>query len=125
MQLTTQMVQPFISGQIEIQNEGEGYIYRGEIAEVVVEGDEFIVKCAWMAKGVGTIPAIGRWVKEDDLGYAANLTIYSVSDIGPGTEGSRRLCLQSLITGETVVLFPPDGSKFDRSKVEGLEPIPA
>lgn len=125
MRLTTQAVQRFVGGQIEVQNQGEGYIFRGEIASVVVENNEFRATCVWLAKGVGTIPAIERWVKDDNLDYAASLEIYSVSDIGPGTEGGNRLCLQSGIVGETVVLFPPDGSKLDRAKVEGLEPVPA
>ena len=121
MQLTTQSVQQFIGGQLEVRNPGEGYLYRGEIATAVVEDNEFRVTCAWMAK----MGEDGKWTKDGELNYAASLEIYSVSDIGPGTEGSNRLCLQSRIVGETVVLFPPDGSNLDRAQIEGLEPVPA
>lgn len=125
MRLTTQAVQQFVGGQIEVQNPGDGYIFRGEIATAIIENNRFRVTCTWLAKGVGTIPAIERWVKDDNLEYAAKLEVYSVSDIGPGTEGGNRLCLQSGIVGETAVLFPPDGSKLDHAKVEGLELVPA
>ena len=124
MRLTTAEVERFIGGQIEIHNQNEGYLYRGEIAAAVVENDEFHVKCAWLGKGEGFPSLPPRWVKDDNLDYAASLEIYAASDIGPGTEGGNRLCLQSAIVGETVVLFPPDGSKLDRAKVEGLEPVP-
>jgi hypothetical protein len=125
MRLTTADVARFVGGQMEIQNQSEGYIYRGEIATIAVENNELQVKCAWLGKGEGYPPLPKRWVKDDQLDYGANLEVYSVSDIGPGEEGDSRLCLQSGIVGETVVLFPPNGSKLDRAKVEGLDPVPA
>ena len=125
MQLTTQAVAKFTGGQMEIQNQGEGYLYRGEVESIAVENNELKVKFVWLAKWEGFPPLPKKWVKDDRLDYAASLEIYSASDIGAGTEGGNRLCLQSGIVGETVVLFPPDGSKLDRAKVEGIEPVPA
>lgn len=123
IELTTQVLERFKGGQMEIQNEGEGYIYRGEVETIVVESDELVVKFAWVARGEGFPPLPKKWVKDDDLDYAASLEIYTVGDIGPGgpeVGGDSRLCLMSPITGETVVLYPPNGSKLDRAKVEGL-----
>lgn len=122
MQLTTQAVAPYKGGQMEIQNAGEGYLYRGEVAEISVESNELRVKFAWLAKADGS-PLPSRWIKDDPRDYAAGLEIYSVNNIGPSgdeTGGGDRICLNSSIVGETVFLFPPDGSKLDPAKVEGL-----
>lgn len=122
MQLKTQDVERFKGGQMEIQNPNEGYMYRGEVESIAVANDALQVKFAWVAKGEGYPPLPNKWVKGDNLDYAASLEIYGVSNIGPSAEGGGdRLCLNSFIVGETVVLFPPDGSKLDQAKVEGLQ----
>lgn len=124
MRLTTEELVRFIGGQMEIQNQGEGYIYRGEIKSIVVENNEVKAQFNWCAKGEGYPPLPERWVKDSNLEYGASLEIYSVSNIGPSSEevgGGDRICLMSPIVGETVVLFPADGSKLDPAKVEGLE----
>jgi hypothetical protein len=126
MRLTTEMVARFIGGQMEIQNDREGYMYRGEIADIAIDEkkQEFRVKWTWLAKGEGFPPLPKKWVKEDRGDYVASLEIYTASDIGPsGGEvgGDSRLCLNSSFIGELVVLYPPNGSKLDPAKVEGLE----
>lgn len=121
MQITTESLAPFQGGQMEIQNQGEGYLFRGETATLVVEGKEFKARFAWLAKGEGFPPLPRKWVKADRLDYTASLEIYTASDIGPGSDGGpNRLCLNSSIVGETVVLYPPGTSTLDRSRVEGL-----
>jgi len=94
-------VKRYSGGQMEVQNEGEGYLFRGEIERIAVEGDELQVRFAWLAKGEGFPPLPERWVSSDRLDYSASLQIYSPSDIGDG-----RICLSSPIVGETVVLYP-------------------
>lgn len=124
IQLTPEIVSEFIGGQMEIQNESEGYIYRGEIKTITVENNELRAEFIWLAKGEGSPPLPDRWVKDERLDYMASLDIYSVSNIGPtGNEigGSDRISLLSPIVGELVILYPPDGSKLDPSKVEGLD----
>ena len=116
MQLTTQAVAKFQGGQMEIQNQNEGYLFRGEVATIAVENNELRVKFAWLAKGEGFPPLPKKWVKDDNLDYGASLEIYHASEIGDG-----RLSLNSPIVGELAVLFPPNGSKLDPSKVEGLQ----
>ncbi len=123
MELTTEDLKPFIGGQIEIQNQSEEYIYRGEIADAAVENKEFHVRFSWFAQGEGYPPIPSRWKKDDTSEYAASLGIYTVQNIGPGEEGGDRIVLISDITGEVVTLFPPDGSKLDPGRVEGLEMV--
>jgi hypothetical protein len=121
MRLTTQDVERFKGGQMEIQNQGEGYLYRGEVTTIAVESNELRVNFAGLAKGEGYPPLPQKWVKDDRLDYAASLEICSAINVDPSSEdGGNRLCLQLSIVGEIVVLYPPDGSKLDPSKVEGL-----
>jgi hypothetical protein len=120
----TEDLQRFVGGQIEIQNVGERYLYRGEILGIKVENGGLTVETKWMAKGEGFPPIPEMWVVADMQSYEASLDIYTVSNIGPSggdVGGSDRLCFNSSIIGEITILFPPDGSKIDPSKVEGLE----
>ncbi len=124
MELTTEMLARFVGGQVEIQNPGEGYIYRGEVLTIGVVNDDLTVTFSWLAKGEGYPPLSTSWVKDDRLDYAAGLSIYAVSNIGPSGEdvgGGDRICLRSQIVGETVILYPPDGSKLDPADVKGLQ----
>ncbi len=116
MRLDTELLKSYVGGQLEVQNRGEKYFYRGEIAEASVENNELRVKLSWNAKGEGFPPIPHKWVKDSaHLNYVASLEIYAVSDIGDD-----RICLDSSIVGETAVLFPRNGSKLDPSKVEGF-----
>ncbi len=124
MQLTNQVVARFKGGQMEIQNQNEGYLYRGEVETITVENNELRVKFAWLAKGEGFPPLPKKWVKDDRPDYTASLEIYSASEIGSSDHdvgGDSRIVLNSFIVGETVVLYPPNGSKLDPAKVEGLQ----
>jgi len=108
---------------MEIQNEGEEYLYRGEIKAIVVEDGELRVQFAWVAKGEGYPPLPSRWVNDTKLDYATSLEICSASNIGSSGHdkgGGDRICINSPIVGEVIVLYPPDGSKLDPAKVEGL-----
>ena len=91
---------------------------RGEINSAILNGTKVEIGLEWFAKGEGYPPFPKRWVADERKVYKVDLQIYSVSDIGPGSEGSNRICLQSGITNELTVLFPPNGSKLDRSKVQ-------
>ena len=123
MELTRQLVQSFIGGQVEIQNTEEEYLYRGEIESIDVAEDELRVKFVWLAKGEGFPPIPHKWVKDDNLEYSINLSICVVDDIGPSDDvnGSNRICVDCPVVGETIILYPPDGSKLDPAKVQGLE----
>lgn len=115
MELTQGAIDRFVGGQLEVQNENEGYLYRGEITslEITGEGDErvLVVNFRWFAK----MGEDYKWLVSEPKPYSISLMIYGVSDIGDG-----RLCLISSIIGEVTVLFPPGGSKLDPAKVRGL-----
>ena len=110
----TEVFSGYVGGQLEVQNPGEGYLYRGEISSVEVVGDgqdcEVTVNFNWLAKF-----SDGRWVKTDPTEWQASTPIYSLSEIGQG-----RLCMTSQITGELAVFFPVGGSQLQREKVFGL-----
>lgn len=120
MKLTTEMLQKYVGGQLEIQNPAEDYLYRGEIAAVEVIADHedkehktLKVKLAWSAK----MGEDGLWHSDNNLDYAVSLLIYFPSDVG-----GNRISLNCPYNGERATFFPPDGTKLDRSEVLGLEP---
>ncbi len=119
MELTQEVAGRYVGGQLEAQNSDEGYLYRGEIAAIAVDGEgsdaTLKVTLNWNAKGVGFPPVPNGWVKDDRLTYSASLMIFSVTSIGDD-----RILLHTSITRETVVLYPPGGSKLDPSNVKGL-----
>lgn len=121
MNLTSEIIARFVGGQLEVQNEQKNYIYRGQIKTATVnEKNDLAVEFEWNAKGDDGFPPLG-WTASDVLTYNVSLNKYSVSDIGPSRGvGDNRLCLMSSITGETVVLFPPNGSRLDLNRVKGL-----
>lgn len=122
-QLTTQTFERFKGGQMEVQNQGEGYLYRGEIKTITVENNALKVTFVWLARGEGFPPIPQRWVKHDRLVIETSLESYAVSDIGSSgydVDGDSRVCLHAPIIGEIVVLYPPNGSRLDPSRVEGL-----
>jgi hypothetical protein len=117
------MLAPFIGGQMEIQNSGEDYIFRGEVERAEVTNNELIVRFAWLGKNDGgpTRPS-AEWTMNTRLDYSASLEVYVASDIGIG-----RIAIESSIIGELGVFFPKgyknsDGeeSKLDRSRIKGL-----
>lgn len=111
-QLTKEMVARYAAGQIEVQNASAGYLYRGEIDTITVEGtdEDAVLKVTlrWMVKGEGFPPLPTSWTPVDNHNYDASLQIYTAADIGDG-----RLSLSSFVVGETTVLFPPGYSTFN------------
>jgi hypothetical protein len=116
-QLTKEDVTPYVGGQIEIQNPNEGYIFRGEILTITIngEGDSAVlsVTLSWMARGIG-LPPIG-WETDDELDYGLGLAMSVTSRLSDA-----RLRVKPSIIGEIIVLFPPGGSRLDPALVEGL-----
>lgn len=121
MELTTEVLAGYKGGQIEIQNQNEGYLYRGEIADAEVKDGDLVVWFNWQAKGESYPPFPTRWVKEENRNFVLSLMegFTSIRDIGPGAEGgSNRILILSLISSEIIILYPPDGSKLDPANVE-------
>ena len=117
--VTTEALQPFIGGQLEIQNPGEKYLYRGEIATAEVEDGEVRVMWAWVAKAVGFPPVPKSWANHEPRPWNTDITLFAaVKEIGEG-----RLMINTAF-GEIAVFFPRGGSMLDPAKVEGLQ-LPA
>ncbi len=116
--LSTETLQNFVGGEAEIQNENENYLFRGEITSIVIENNELQIKFAWLAQNLGGAPTGGmsdKWEIDPKLDYDASLEIYTPSDIG-----DNRMAFNSWIVGETVVLFPPNGSKMNPGNINGF-----
>lgn len=119
MELSTKILAPYVGGQLEIQNESESYIFRGEIESITVEDDKLQVRFSWLGKYEKASPTM--WTKSTELDYEVSLLITQASDIGPSFPNSgTRIMLNLPITNEVAVFYPPDGSKLDRSRIEGL-----
>ncbi len=118
MRLSSEILAPFVGGEAEIQctfpGSQEGYLFRGKIQSAAVSNETLVLTFVWLAKGIGFPPLpSGGWKREEIARpYAASLLACEAQDIGPGTEGGNRLCLSFAVTNETVILFPPDGSKL-------------
>lgn len=116
MPLTTQDLAQFIGGDMEIQNQREDYLYRGPIESAVVEDGDIKIRFTWCAKNDGgPRRPTSTWTSDDQLDYKASLEIYVVAHTSDG-----RILLNSFMTGETVVIFPPGGSRLDPASVRGL-----
>lgn len=122
MQLTNEMVQRFVGGQIgTISSWDDGDVCRGQIATIVIQNGVLKVGLVWFAKDDGVNPVNRRWVKVDKFEYNVNLfACSSIQNIGPGLKGSDQFCLVSNIEEVVITLYPPDGDLLDRSRVEGL-----
>lgn len=124
MILTNEMLARYVGGQLEIQDHDEGIVYRGRIKTIAAFGDRIIMKLAWAAKS--ELNAAFKWVNYGKLDYIIDLIFYSATNIGPsGGEigGDDRIYFTSPSpswTRKIIVLFPPNGSKLDSNKVEGL-----
>ena len=114
--LTTERLAEFIGGDMEIQSDSQGCIFRGLIENAVGEDNAVKGRFRWLAKNGGGhgLPS-ATWTNHDNLEYEASLDIYQASDIGSG-----RICLLSSMVGELVMLFPPNGSHLDPARVKGL-----
>lgn len=122
MEITTELLQRFVGGQAAIQNLSAMFIFRGEIRKIDIEGSMLVINYAWLAKGSGFPEPPKRWIKIKAWPYAVDMLTHAAADIGPSPEGGgNRICLTAPIIGETIVLYPPDGSKLDAGRVEGLE----
>lgn len=112
-------IERFVGGQLEVQNEDERYLYRGEIEYLIEENYELYIQLKWNAKAEGFPNMTGRWVIDkslDSLEYLVSFRIYNLSEIGNG-----RICLYCKGNHELAVLFPKGGSRLDPKKIEGIE----
>ena len=118
--LNPDVLAAFIGGQLEIQNQDEDYICRGEIKNAEVKCGVLVIDFSWVAEGEGFPPR--GWHAGRNLHYEASLDIFAGGLVGPSSEGGgSRFTMMSMFIGETVTFFPPDGSKLDPATVKGLK----
>jgi hypothetical protein len=100
---------------MEIQNTGENYLFRGEIASIALEEEDLCITFKWLAK----MNDNHEWIKDDGLIWKGNVQIGGcLSDIGNG-----RLSVTLIYHGENSVLFPREQDGLDPKTVQGLELI--
>jgi len=126
--VTQEDLQVYVRGQMEIQNPTEGYLCRGEIAEIKLGEENFTVRLAWLAMKRGRPPlyADGQWEPQQDLDYEVPSSIgFSIQKTPGGPGEPDRVIVQSGISNEMVVLFHKNKEElFDPTSVPGLN-IPA
>lgn len=118
----------YVGGQMVIQSHYEnfGYLYRGQIKNIVIEGGELHIEFAWLAMGIGFPPLPKKWMNitsRNLLVFDVNLGKCFVTRIDSKINDKvivGRLFLQSEL-GEVSILFSPDDELLDPSEVEGLK----
>jgi len=111
MELTAELVVPFVNGQIEIQNMDGRYLFRGQIATIDVTDQTFVVTLAWMAENIA-FPYGVQWLKDNNLTYEVFIRLHSIR-----AEETRLVIIFPLIR-EIVTLFMQDTSMLDPSVIE-------
>ncbi len=112
MELTAELVAPFVGGQIEIKNMDGKYLFRGQIATIDVANQAFVVTLDWMAENI-EFPSGVQWVKDDNLTYEVFIRLHSIRI----DEGHLTIVFPSI--RELVTLFMQDESTLNSSVVEG------
>lgn len=120
--LSVETLQPYVGGQLEVQNVQQGYLYRGEVKSVAMDGPMLTFKFAWMALAEGFPPVPMRWVPSPVEAFTFHMACYRASNIGPGETGSDRLSLMEVGGSEIAVLYPADGSKLTRPTPPEVRP---
>lgn len=117
MEISSVMLPQFLGGQMEVKNQCEKYLYRGEI-EKISEADGLIeVKFRWIAMGVG-FPVPERWINRPNIGFNMIFSVYVPTLLEDGCVSFyTETCTDDI---EFIVLFPPGGNLLDPRNVEGL-----
>ncbi|MFA5051794.1 MAG: hypothetical protein WC544_01880 [Patescibacteria group bacterium] len=120
MQVTTQLVQGYIGGQLEIHDPDEDKLFRGEIEDIDVRSGILFVVFTWVARCLGPSADQARWYKYHHHEHECPLAEFTAANIGPGKFGSDRLLLTSVRNRVRITVFPPDGNRLARDYVIGL-----
>lgn len=96
----------------EIESQEDGYVYRGPLAEVRVEGNIVTFISVWMAR---LDPNTGQWARWD-----VTESIMNKDYVQPRNIGNGRIFFSMPFSCCTI--FPKGGSTLDPTKVAGLNP---
>ncbi len=103
-------LQTYVGGQMEIQKNSPLQISRGEIEKIELDAKSMRVRFRWLAT-----QNRGKWVKTDTLEWERSSACLSFGDAKQS-----RIMIQVAGNEEIAILFPPDGSRLDPKRVEGL-----
>lgn len=121
MQLTNELLAPYVGGQAEIQNSATGLLIRGEMESIRLEDGNLVITWAWMAKG-DNFPAIRRTIRQKTAEpHSFNVYTLNPMRLGPDEEGRNRLALISSQNGDMLILCPPHCNTLDCPMVEDPE----
>lgn len=116
--MTQELLDRYIGGQMQTINLARRYIYRGEIKGIVLMNGWLIVTLSWLARGGGWPPEVEEWVDAVTPGCAAPFSLKDTlaRNLGPGLsgEGGDRLRIRPEVNGDFIILYPPDGEKIER-----------
>lgn len=103
MELTQEVFERFVGGQVEIKNPTYSYHYRGKISRVKLSGASerlrnLFIYFAWCVKKDGK----RKWENTSSTPYTAGLSIYSASETGDGG-----LVLRCKVNQEVITFSPP------------------
>jgi len=121
MKLTPAILATFFLGQIEIRNKRRGCIYHGEIRTVSIKNNIITFDFWWMARGEDCSPFPTKWVLDTSISnYEINLGELISAYLAVADEEVNKIYFYSSFLHEVIIIFPPNKSDFDLSKVEGL-----
>jgi len=108
MELTQELLLKYIGGQLVLANTEAGYLKRGDIKEIKLQGEpnnqELFVSFAWFAKNRGQPLEPGDdWVKINAQDLTFKLKNCEIAD-----EGEGRISLWNPVLCESAVLILPD-----------------
>lgn len=117
IELTTDMLLPFIGGQLEITGYDFEELFRGEIESAVVEDNQIKVRFAWLAKNDGNPDRpSNEWTANSRLDYKPSLEEYWAAEKGDGL-----ITINCVGISEQATFFPKGyTNNLDHAQVKGL-----
>lgn len=117
MELTREIAERYVGGQLEVQDPSKRFLYRGEIATCTVTNDTLVITLKWAAKAESYPPISTEWANDPHhREFQADLMVWEVTDAA----GWGRLYLNTRDASEVAVLFLPGDEVLAPSRVKGL-----
>lgn len=111
MELTTELVNPYLQGRFVSRDELNSPEYSGSITSITFINGQLEIVIAQTLVGLKLANRAVRWVR--DTTYPTHHTItlsnYTLKNIGKGEKGGDRILLQSKSCDRAIILHPHDG----------------
>jgi hypothetical protein len=111
----------FSGGLVEIINHSERYYYKAEIKSITMEGTKIVMEFSWLTMVEGSAPAHGTWFITNTRKHSFDHLNYLVNSHMGRCEANayHRISFYCGGTDETILLYPPMGSKPKSSRSHG------